>query len=251
MTRFVGFARETRWPCAAFLCLTLAGCANTGVPSGIQTGGLQTGGGSYVSPIRAQADDFGVTVAQGAIVGAIAGGLIGAITSGGDMRRTITGAVAGGAVGAVGGYVVAGQKAEYARKEDALDALIADARQRNEKLTRIIATTDDVIKKRRVELAELKAQNLAAADKVKKQSELLSKLEADQEAVDKAITSAREHGSTMERNTAQLRQQFPDAGTRPLDDMTVGFNRMRQDLERKPVDIKQIMSEAKSAVKPS
>jgi outer membrane lipoprotein SlyB len=234
--------------------LTLAGCAtNGGVGPGIQTAstGSPAGATGYVSPIRSQANDFKATVVEGALLGAVAGGLIGAITSGGDMRRTLVSAAAGGAVGAVGGYIVAGQKAQYARKEEALDALVADARMRNDKLVRINATADDVIKKRRVELAELKAKTVAADERKRKQQELMAKLEADQQAVEQAIVNARENGEQLERNSASLKQQFPDAGTRPLDDMTVGFNRSRQDLDRKYSDIKRILSEAQQPVKPT
>lgn len=220
---------------AAAAALVVAGCATQQVAGG---------SGAYVSPIQAQADDFKVTVAQGAIAGALVGGVIGAITSGGDMRRVAAGAIAGGAVGAVGGYMIAGQKQAYANREQALEGLMADARQRNEKLTRVLATTDQVIARRKQELAQLKSAKVAVAEKAKMQRQLLSELEADQKAIDQAVVTAREHGSQMDQNIVQLRQQFPDAGMRPLDDMSVGFHRTKKDLERRPDDIKQIMSEA-------
>lgn len=210
----------------------------------------QPGGGGYASPIQAQADDFKITVAEGAVAGALVGGTIAALVSGGDTRKIVTGALAGGAVGAVGGYYIAGQKQEYARREDALEALMADARQRNDKLTRVLATTDQVIVSRRAELAQLKTANLAAKEKAELQQALHSKLELDQQAIEQAITSVREHGTQMDQNVVQLRQQFPDANTRPLDDMTVGFNRARQNLEQKPAEIRRILDESRQVPMP-
>ncbi len=217
---------------AAVVLCSLAGCAT------------QPGGGGYVSPIQAQADDFKLTVAQGAVAGALVGAGIAALT-GGDTRKIVTGALAGGAVGAVGGYYIAGQKQSYARREDAIEAMMADSRQRSEKLTRVLSTTDQVIARRRTELARLKAANVEAKEKVRLQQALVSELELDQKAIEQAINSAREHGTQMDGNIAQLRQQFPDANTRPLDDMSVGFNRARQGLEQKPAEIRRILEESR------
>lgn len=229
----------TRTIAAVLFLLLAGGCAS------------QTASGRYVSPIQTQADDFKVTVAQGAVAGALVGGAIAALTSGGDTRRIVTGALAGGAVGAVGGYYVAGQKQAYARREDALDALMSDTRQRNDKLARVLTTTDQVIARRRVELDKLKAANLAVKEKAEQQKQLLSELERDQIAIEQAIASAREHGAEMDRNVVQLRQQFPDANTRPLDDMTIGFNRSRQNLELKPAEIRRILDESRQIPMPS
>lgn len=218
----------------AVVSLLLAGCASTA-----NMGGQSS---SYVSPLQAQADDFRVTVAQGAIAGALIGGVIGAVTGGGDMRRIVAGAAAGGAVGAIGGYAIAGQKQAYANKEQALESLMADARQRNDKLARVLATTDQLIAKRKEELAKLKAANVAAAEKAQLQRALLQQLESDQRAIDQIVVSAQDHAKELDQNIAQLRQQFPDASVRPLEDLSVGFQKNRKEFERRPDEIRQIMS---------
>jgi gas vesicle protein len=221
--------------CMAVLMASVAvsGCATT---QGMSTGSI--------SPIKAQADDFKVTVAQGAAVGALVGGLAGALTGNGDSKRILQGALIGGAAGAVGGYLIAGQKQSYASREDALDAVADDSRQRNQKLTGILSTTNQVIAQRRSELDRLKASTATAQEKQSAQKVLLSNLEGDKAALDQAIESARSHGQQIDANVSELKRQFPDdrsAGS--LDAVAGEFQRNENSLEQKPAEIFQMINE--------
>ena len=221
--------------CTSVLMISffVSGCAST---QGMTTGS--------VSPIKAQADDFKVTVAEGAVVGALVGGLAGALTGKGDTKRILEGALIGGAAGAVGGYVIAGQKQSYANQEDALDAVAEDNRQRNQKLTGILSTTNQVIAQRRAELDRLKASTGTAQDKITAQKMLLSNLEGDKAALDQAIESARSHGQQIDANVTELKRQFPDdRSTGSLDAVAGEFRRNENSLEQKPGEIFQMINE--------
>lgn len=213
-------------------CLIVSGCA----------GNQATTTGS-ISPIRAQTDDFKTTVAQGVVAGAIVGGLAGALTGGGDSKRILEGALIGGGVGLVGGYLIAGQKQAYANQEDALNAVLADTQQRNDKLTRILATTDQVIVRRRADLANLKASTGAAQQKVAAQKQLLADLEEDKAALNHAIELARDNGKQIDQNVAELKKQFPDEKTRPIDGVAGTYRHSAQSLEQKPSELFRMIDE--------
>ena len=198
-----------------------------------------------VSPIRAQADDFKITVAQGALVGAVIGGLAGYAT-GRDPKRIVTGAVAGAAVGGIAGYAIAGEKQHYARKEDAYNALLNDCRQRTGKLSRILATTDQVIAQRRAELNRIKGMSSADQQRLTAQKTLLADLEADRAALGDALTSARQHGQEIDGNLAELQKQFP-GNNKQLDEAATQYRSNAQKLEQRPEDINRMIIEFEQA----
>jgi surface antigen len=215
---------------AAALTLALSGCA------------ADVGGGR-VSPLRAQADDFKVTVAQGALAGAVIGGAIGYVAGNRDPKRVVTGALAGAAVGGAAGYMIAGEKQHYARKEDAYNALINDCRQRTGKLTRILATTDQLIAQRRAELHRIRALASSDTQRLTAQKTLLADLEADRAALNDALTSARQHGQEMESNLAELQKQFP-GNNKQIEDEAVQYRVNAQKLEQRPEEMNRLIIES-------
>lgn len=199
--------------------------------------------GGRVSPLRAQADDFKVTVAQGALAGAVIGGAIGYVAGNRDPKRVVTGALAGAAVGGAAGYMIAGEKQHYARKEDAYNALIGDCRQRTGKLARILATTDQVIAQRRAELHRIKAMASSDGQRLTAQKTLLADLEADRSALNDALTSARQHGQEVESNLAELQKQFPGSN-RQIEDEAVQYRTNAQKLEQRPEEMNRLIAES-------
>lgn len=215
---------------AAALTLALGGCA------------ADTAGGR-VSPLRAQADDFKVTVAQGALAGAVIGGAIGYVAGNRDPKRVVTGALAGAAVGGAAGYMIAGEKQHYARKEDAYNALINDCRQRTGKLTRILATTDQLIAQRRAELHRIKAMASSDEQRLVAQKTLLADLEADRSALNDALASARQHGQEVETNLTELQKQFP-GNNKQIEEEAGQYRVNAQKLEQRPEEMNRLIIES-------
>ena len=222
----------TRTTCTVAVVLTfaLSGCAADMA-------------GGRVSPLRAQADDFKVTVAQGALAGAVIGGAIGYVAGNRDPKRVVTGALAGAAVGGAAGYMIAGEKQHYARKEDVFNALISDCRQRTGKLTRILATTDQLIAQRRAELHRIKAMAASDDQRLTAQKTLQADLEADRSALNDALASARQHGQEMESNLAELQKQFP-GNNKQIEDEAVQYRVNAQKLEQRPEDMNRLIAES-------
>lgn len=84
--------------------------------------------GCATSPDGAM-DDQQATVAQGAVFGAVLGGLLGAAVSDNKATGALIGAAAGGLIGAGIGSSIAERKAQYATEED---FLIAEIRRNQE-----------------------------------------------------------------------------------------------------------------------
>lgn len=103
------------------------------------------------------------TTAEGAGVGAVAGGLLGAGVGailGGKKGAAIgagIGALVGGAGGAVVGYAVSGVKKKYAKNEDSLDGRIQTVLQHNKELDDYIAQSKERINVLDIEIAKLKS----------------------------------------------------------------------------------------------
>jgi len=121
--------------------ILLAGC-QTNPTQTDDSGGYTTGSSSTST------SDTNRTRAEGAIGGAVIGGLLG-LAIGGDSKGALIGAAVGAGAGLIVGNEIAKRKQQYASEEDFLDAEIASAREYNatavaynNKLRRNIAQLD-------------------------------------------------------------------------------------------------------------
>ena len=106
--------------------------------------------------MREQANTFNQTVGEGALVGCIAGAIIGILASNrhqgnGAAIGCGAGAVAGGATG----YMVASKQETYANEEARLNAMIDDLRADNQRLSGLIDSSHTVIESDKAALAAL------------------------------------------------------------------------------------------------
>jgi hypothetical protein len=125
-------------------------------------------GGPPLTPAQQQLksanDRFNRTVGEGAVIGAIALGLVGAgvgAMAGGKQGALIglaAGAALGGAVGAALGYNVARKNYAQARTEDNFKKLIAEANQDADAYHRSAMASRDIAKEARIKIAALDAQ---------------------------------------------------------------------------------------------
>ncbi|MFC7453442.1 glycine zipper domain-containing protein [Insolitispirillum peregrinum] len=97
--------------------------------------------------LRQQADTYNQTIAEGALLGCVLGGVLGAATAqkGNRLQHAAIGCAIGGGIGAGAGAYVADKQEKYANKEQQLDSMIADVREENGRLANVIATTEQVV----------------------------------------------------------------------------------------------------------
>ena len=107
-----------------------------------------------------RAEPFNRTVWEGALIGAGAGALICSFFGDADNRvRDALLCGAGGVfVGGLAAVYVAHKQSEYANREDVLDSMIADVRQKNDESEQLIEAMQAVVDEDRRKLAALRAQ---------------------------------------------------------------------------------------------
>ncbi len=127
-------------------------------------------------------DDVYRTRTEGAVLGAVVGGLLGAAI--GDNKGAMIGAVIGAGAGYLVGDEIARRKQKYATEEDFLDAEIASARQYN-------ATTARYNEKLRVEIAQLEKRTRLLESRYRAGLASNTELENERRNVRQQIASAR------------------------------------------------------------
>jgi hypothetical protein len=173
--------------------------------------GPAAAGGGYDEQragLHAAADDYGRTVVEGGVLGALAGATTGALAGmmTGDSRNIGRGALIGAALGGFGGLVdgtaVAESKQRYARAEEGLDRAIGKARERNAKLQRVVVSADRLVAVRRAELTRLQGEG--SGDR---RAELQRAVDGDIHEIDAALAKAR----TARDEARSLLDKFRDA----------------------------------------
>ena len=119
-----------------------------------------TTGNENLSPaekkMREQASTFNQTMAEGALVGCLAGTIIGILASNRHQGKgAAMGCAAGAAVGGATGYAVASQQESYANEEERLNAKIDDVKADNQRLAGLIGSSRQVIASDKATIAAL------------------------------------------------------------------------------------------------
>ena len=195
--------------------LALAGCAGTGSSSSSLDSGDDA---KFFS-----SSGWG-SCAWGAAGGAALGALTGLLT-GGDTESTVAGAAIGGAAGCAAGmsanYYLEKQRKTYVKKEDRLNAYIADVRQNSQmvqkstaklnaataKNNQLIAKVNSQLKSGTIQKAEAK-QQLAQVDADIK--ERLSVMKSNLNMLSDTANAERSSGASSKRldqEISQLRKQ--------------------------------------------
>jgi uncharacterized protein YcfJ len=119
-----------------------------------------------------QAATFNQTVAEGALVGCVAGTLLGILASSRNNRGqgAVVGCAAGAAVGGATGYAVASQQESYANEEERLNAKTEEVKADNQRLAGLIDSSRQVIASDKATIENLDKQIAAGkitSDKAK------------------------------------------------------------------------------------
>ena len=176
--------------------------------AGLSLGGCVTTSGSAdnLTPeeqrMRAQADDFSDTVVQGAVVGAVAGGLLAILSGNKDNAAQF--AALGAAAGGGAGYYVAKQKENYATEEARLDAMIGDVRKDNSRLAELTANAKTVIVSDMARIDKVEAQ-LAAGQITQQQAKAeLARAEDNGKYLTSAIEGLKKRHEEYVKASAEL-----------------------------------------------
>jgi hypothetical protein len=169
----------TKWLVAVAIGATLSGCATN--PDGTT-------------------NDQQATVAQGAVFGALVGGLLGAAVSGDNRGRgALIGAAAGGLIGAGIGSSIAERKAQYANEED---FLVAEIRRNQE----FIQEADAQNRQLYQEIAQLDRESQRLARQYRAGKASRDALVRQKATVEKQLAKAKQINSLAEKQLADAEQ---------------------------------------------
>jgi hypothetical protein len=181
--------------------LAMAGCQSTGGASDANLTPAQR-------ELRAQTARFNQTVAEGAIAGALVGGVIGALASNDNpLAGAAIGAGAGAAVGAGAGYFVASQNESYATEEARLNAEIRAAQREVRSYQQIVDATQRVVDQHKATISQLSQQyrqGEITADQYRRQTE---DIQTDIEQIRLSIDANRDQTQAIQARLGDLRQQ--------------------------------------------
>ena len=190
--------------CAMVLALGLAACSTTGSGFGADESNLTPA----QRELRQEAERFNQTVLEGALTGALIGGIAGALLSEDDpLAGAAIGAGAGAAVGAGAGYFVASQNEEYANEEQRLEAQVAAAQEDVARYERIVLSTERVVNEYRQRIARLDSQYAAGQVTAAEYRNQVVGVQTDLDAIQALIDENGNIVEAYEAEIASLRQQ--------------------------------------------
>jgi uncharacterized protein YcfJ len=163
---------------------------------------------AYALSSCASMGDSTRTKAEGTGMGALAGGILGYIVTGGDKKGAAIGAALGAGAGLFVGNEVAKRKQQYATTEDA----IAGETQRTEQLTQTVRNENSQLKQ---DIDIYSKQISSLQSKIRSGKENQSSLSAQKEKVQARYDSAQKSLSTVEKElevSQQLHQDYQAKG---------------------------------------
>ena len=199
--------------------------------------------GCATSPSGEATSDQQRTVTEGAVVGAVLGGLLGAAVSDNDKGKgALIGAAAGGLIGAGIGSSVADRKAQYAREED---FLIAEIERNEEFIAEADAQNDDLYQ----EIARLDRESVRLAREYRAGRATRAALVNQQANLEKQLAKAKQINQLAQTQLADARQVHQDARqqrgpqdkyTRQLETHVTRLERTRQQSGENVVNLQQV-----------
>lgn len=192
--------------------------------------------------MRAQAADFNRTIAEGVVFGALLGAMAGAATGAavksknrgeGAAIGAAIGALAGGVLGGAAGSYYADKKQQYANEEQRLNSIIADLRQQNTELAKLVDSTRIVVAADQQRLNQID-QDLA--------SKRISRQQAQRQlaAVDENIRFLQQTVSTLRERRADWQAVADNARA---DTASGRVQQMDQEIDRLEQQIRLMESE--------
>ena len=207
----------------------------TGVSCAILAGCATPPGGAM--------DDRQQTVAEGAVVGAVLGGLLGsAVSDRHKGRGALVGAAAGGLLGAGIGSSIADRKAHYSREEDFLVAEI----QRNQDF---IAEADDQNRQLYQDIARLDRESQRLARDYRAGKTTRDALASQRASLEKQLAKAKQLNSLAEKQLADASEVHQesrqkrgpqDSYTRQLESNVAQLKETRQQSAQNVISLQRV-----------
>ncbi|MEE8270959.1 MAG: glycine zipper domain-containing protein [Alphaproteobacteria bacterium] len=169
--------------------------------------------------LRERADTFNQTVWEGVAIGAAVGATIAFFTTSDDddrVRNTMIGAAGGAAAGGIASSYIASKQEDYADREDVLDSMIVDVRQKNVESEQLIEAMRAVLEEDNRKLESLRAQlDSGEITRADYQGDI-ARIDADRVEMQGAVDSAGEQLGTFKSARHLYQEENTDVDTAQL-----------------------------------
>ncbi|MGE0095572.1 MAG: hypothetical protein AB7T40_13550 [Alphaproteobacteria bacterium] len=211
-------------------------------------GGILDGGGSAenekdLTPaekqLRSESSEFAETVAGGAIFGAILGAMamaaLGALGNPGNAgagaaQGAIMGAAIGGIMGGVDGYLTAKQRENANNNIRMTNAMAEDVRKDNERLERLVKSSNEVLAESRTQLEDIKSQVEQNQKTVAQADAERQRYEKNRDAMQTALNDLQKRRDNYAQAATKMRSR--GARTADLDRQIESLNKQIEQLEQ-------------------
>lgn len=189
--------------------------------------------------LRADSTEFAETVAGGAIFGAILGAMamaaLGALGNPGNAgagaaRGAIMGAAIGGIMGGVDGYLTAKQRENANNNIRMTTSMAEDVRKDNERLERLVKSSNDVLADSRMQLADIKSQVEQNQKTVAQADAERQRYEKNRDAMQTALNDLQKRRDNYVQAATKMRSR--GARTADLDRQIDSLNKQIEQLEK-------------------
>lgn len=192
-----------------------------------------------------QTSDFNRTVVESAVAGALIGGLTGLLV-GDNKESAAKGMVAGAIGGAAFGYYIAGQKREFANKEQALNSIAQDLQETNNNLKTMVNTSERMLAEDRKRVERLRKQIASGQAQQSSNNELIAQLKSDRKVLGKAITGSEKRYQTSIKNMKSYEQQFGVEGIEQLEALVLNYRTLQNILTSIERSMDQLIKDAET-----
>lgn len=212
------------------------------VPGGILDGGSAENEKDLTpaeKQLRSDSSEFAETVAGGAIFGAILGAMamaaLGALGNPGNAgagaaRGAIIGAAIGGIMGGVDGYLTAKQRENANNNIRMTNSMAEDVRKDNERLERLVKSSNDVLAESRTQLEDIKSQVEQNQKTVAQADAERQRYEKNRDAMQTALSDLQKRRDNYAQAATKMRSR--GARTADLDRQIESLNKQIEQLEK-------------------
>ncbi len=192
-------------------------------------------------PVRSPSEDrlyqqgqaFDSTVAEGCVMGATVGALLGYLLAPRDKRGTyaVGGALAGGALGCGSGMWLAKSQQQYAMTEQELDAMASELRQQNTQLAGLVDSARQVIAADKAKIARIDKDLAAGRISLAEARTEMGSVDGNRQYLEQTLANLKREQSNWKQAAARVRQQPNQARAAEIDREVVRLERQVASLE--------------------
>jgi gas vesicle protein len=202
--------------------------------------------------LRSESGEFAETVAGGAIFGAILGAMamaaLGALGNPGNAgagaaQGAIMGAAIGGIMGGVDGYLTAKQRQNANNNIRMTNAMAEDVRKDNERLERLVKSSNEVLVDSRTQLEDIKSQVEQNQKTVAQADAERQRYEKNRDAMQTALSDLQKRRDNYAQAATKMRSR--GARTADLDRQIESLNKQIEQLEKNVSDMNNALAVTK------